>query len=151
MGGKPSRESNSPSTRHVRRREFSQELSSRHEDIGVMGPLSSPVRPDPAVMGTRLELSCDSLPPSFSSFLTSFLEMSKSVSHLWIRFILVSIPVHHALISAPCHVWGNRKPSGSVPLLSAAESSLYLKVSCSPGFTPSAASIADIPKCLASW
>lgn len=64
MGGKPSQESISLSTSHVRVQESSQELSSWHKDICVLGPSSSPVRPDPAVTGTRLELSCDSLPLS---------------------------------------------------------------------------------------
>lgn len=61
--------------------------------------------------------------PSGSSFLptslffTSFFRIIKSVSHLWIRFILVSIPIQCVLMSPLWHFWSNRKslPSCSPP------------------------------------
>lgn len=80
------------------------------------------------------------------SFLSRFLGVIKSVSHLGIPFILVPVPIHHLSGTEFCPLPGLRatgSPHNSVPLLSAAGSQ--------PGFTPSAPSIADIPKLLASW
>lgn len=74
-----------------------------------------------------------------SSFLSPFLWVIKSVSHLGIPFILVPVPIHQALISGPCQVW-EQQETLTILFLSSAQQEANLVSHPQP-----LASIADIP------